>query len=40
MTKNERNANYDDLKLGWGAILLMVLGTAIIIALYLAFGPS
>jgi hypothetical protein len=35
---NQRSPDYDELKLDWRAILLMVVGTAIAIALFLAFG--
>jgi hypothetical protein len=35
---NQRSPNYADLKLGWRATLLMVVGTAIAIGLFLAFG--
>jgi hypothetical protein len=37
---NEREPDYSDLKLGWGAISFLVVGTAIIIATYIAFGPG
>jgi hypothetical protein len=40
MVGNESGPDLRDLKLGWRAVLLFVTGTAIMVALYIAFGPG
>jgi hypothetical protein len=39
MAGNKPTPDLANLKLGWRAALLMIVGTAIVIGLFLAFGP-
>jgi hypothetical protein len=40
MVGNHHGPDLRDVKLGWRAVLLFMVGTAIIVALYVAFGPG